>query len=628
MAFAAPLALTPLRFRAAAISPRCAPALHPRPARLRRAPAPAACAAPAKPQKATPALPLAEVLRLALPEWRSLALGVLASLVTSGVMLLTPVAYGRVLDAAARGGGALFAGARWLLALYAAGAACRLAEVLLMRDAAERIVYSLRVRVFSALVRSDVATLDAAPVGDLLSRLSADTTALQRVLTDDVVRLLQGALEAAAAAVVLLGLSRRLGALVLASAPLSVGAGVLYGARAARVAREVSTGFARANAVAAEQLGGIRIVKSFAREGFAEARYAARAREVLRLGRAAARADAVLQGWNRLVASATTAAVLLLGGRLVAAGALSVGGLAAAVLYAGGVLAGLGKLSAGVGEAVRASGAADRVLQILGTAPSIERARGADIGYGVELDARQGALEFRDVWFRYPGTGRDVLRGASFTVGAGGSAAFVGGSGAGKSTALALVSRFYDPTAGKVLLDGRELGEYELRAVRERLVGIVSQEPYLIAGTIAENIAFGREDASRAEVEAAAAAAGVTEFAGRMEGGLNTTVARLSGGEQQRVMIARCLAKRPKVMVLDEPTSALDRRSEALVNETIERLIRDEELTVILISHRLATVRHCETIVVFEQGEVAEQGGHDELVQKDGAYCKLLRGVR
>lgn len=562
------------------------------------------------------------MLQLARPEWLSLLLGVLASLASSTVLLLTPIAFGRVLDivssfhrtGVAAGLDELTRGARRLLLFYLIGALCRLADVALMRVAGETIVASLRTRVFSKIIRADVAELDSTTTGELMSRMSSDTTALQRVMTDDVVKLLQGGLEALVGCVMLFVLCRKLAVIVYLTVPLTAGAGVFYGNRTADLAKKVSTAFANASGVASEQLNGIRIVKSFAREGFAEAKYNAKVRDVLALGKKAAWADAVLQMWNRGVFQITTCAILLLGGRLVAAGSLSVGAMMAYVLYTSSLMSALGKFSSGVGEFIRASGSVDRIMKILGTKPSIEVGKVrkriskeyADIGYGVDYSEKKGVLEFRDVSFKYPRSEREILKKINFEVPAGGSIAFVGGSGAEKSTTLSLLSRFYDPSSGEIALDSKPLNDYDLRGLRENIVGIVSQSPYVIAGTIAENIAFGREDATREEIEQAATAAGVTQFANRMPDGLDTVVSQLSGGEQQRLMIARCLAKNPLIMVLDEPTSALDRRSEALVNETIERLIRDTERTLILISHRLLTVRHCDGILVFENGEVVE----------------------
>lgn len=505
----------------------------------------------------------------------------------------------------------------------------KFAEVALVRRAGERVVANLRSRVFSALVRSDVATLDKSSTGELLSRLSSDTTVLQRVLTDDFVKLMQGALETLVGCIMLFVLCKPLALFVYLTVPLTVSAGMWYGNRTARLAKQVSEAFARASQVAAEQLDGIRIVKSFGREAFSEMRYSSRVKDVLKLGEKAAVADGVLQMWNRTVFQLNTCAIFYMGGRFVAAGNLGVGAMMSFVLYTSNLMVAVGKLSSGIGEVIRAGGAVERIMSILGTKPSIEQKiysrKGAMVGYGVE---KRGALEFRDVSFRYPGSNRDVLKNIDFEVAAGGSLALIGESGAGKSTTLALLSRFYDPTSGEILLDGRPLSEYDLRKLREEIVGTVSQDAYVISGTIADNIGFGREDATREEIEEAANAAGVMQFANRLSSGLDSSVVGLSGGEQQRLMIARCLLKRPKVMVLDEFSSKLDRVNEALVNETVEKLIRDEDRTVILISHRLATVRHCDRIVVFEKGEVVEQGSHDDLLKMNGAYCRLLNAIR
>lgn len=581
------------------------------------------------------------VIQLALPEWRIISLGMLASLITASVFLVTPLAFGRVIEvvssyAAAKPTESLSAltkAARRLLLVYLFGAVCRLSEVALMHFAAERVVYTLRKRVFSAMVRSDVATLDATTTGDLLSRLSNDVSVMQTIMTEEVVKLLQGGLEAAVCCTMLFVICPSLAAAGFVVVPLSVLAGLYYGNRTATFSESATTAFARASHVAEEQLSGIRIVKSFARESYAEALYTDSIREVLRLECTAGFADAVLQAWNRGIFTVNTTGILLFGGRLVASGSLRIGAMMAFILYASNLMGALGKLSSGMGEIVRASGAVERIITILETEPSIERRglgseKSVDNDNGVDYTAKQGALEFRNVSFKYPGNDRKILKNLSFKVPAGGSVAFVGESGAGKSTTLSLLCRLYDPSSGEVLLDGKPLQDFELLSLRENVVGIVSQEPFLISGTIADNIAFGRSDASRDDVVEAATAAGVTQFSDRLRNGLDTVVTRLSGGEQQRVMIARCLAKRPKVMVLDEPTSALDRRSAALVNDSIASLIQDKERTVIIISHKLTSVQQCDSILVFDQGEVVEQGTHEELLARNGAYCKLLRGVK
>lgn len=200
---------------------------------------------------------------------------------------------------------------------------------------------------------------------------------------------------------------------------------------------------------------------------------------------------------------------------------------------------------------------------------------------------------------------------------------------AGKSTAVTLLLRFYDPTTGDILVDGKSLREYDVRYVRKHLVGIVPQDPVLFTGTIADNIGFGKENASENEIEAAAYDAGVTEFVCRLPDGLNTMIGpaagTLSGGEKQRVMIARCLIKKPRIIILDEATSALDATSEVMVNETIERLMKDSRRTIVLISHRLSIARKCDRIVVLERGHVREIGNHTDLAKKpDGLYSELL----
>jgi ABC-type multidrug transport system fused ATPase/permease subunit len=292
----------------------------------------------------------------------------------------------------------------------------------------------------------------------------------------------------------------------------------------------------------------------------------------------------------------------------------------------------------GGGEVIRCGGSISRVVQILGTTPSIEQERSASKGDGEngresERDVDiEGSIAFENVSFAYP-TRKHVpaLRNVSFSVPAGTSIALVGRSGGGKSTVVQLLQRFFEPSEGSVRIDGRPLNSYDLSYLRRHLVGVVPQDPVVFTGTIADNISFGKpEGATESEILVAARDAGVLEFSSRLPKGLDTVVGPssggLSGGEKQRVMIARCLLKNPPVLLLDEATSALDATSEAMVNTTIERLMADRRRTVVVVTHRMSIAQRCDRVVVLDRGTVCEEGPHADLAKNPNSmYSQLLR---
>lgn len=594
-----------------------------------------------------------EVLKLAKKERVRVVCGVFGALLSAGILLLTPAALGRVLDAVAKGAEArrsLYGEGMLLLGLYVIGAAAKFVEVAMLRLAGERIVFDLRMRVMGKLVGSDVAEIEKSSAGMMLSRLQSDSYDFQAVVTKDLPSLVTGFFESVLGFAILWRLCPPLFPVVAATVPLTVVAANFYGKRTARVSKRLSAALARASDVASEQLGGIRVVKAFAREALAIEKYRGALAEVTRNGNLVAVADGTMQAWNRLVFTVKTVAVLLLGAAHVASGALTVGGLFSFAIYTSNIAAAMGKFTGGWGELVRSSGSIARVLEILATKPVIEEWEekasgsvdacldGMDIEDGEAVDAGAAAargvagnIEFRNVTFSYPSrrTQTPALSDMSFKIPAGSSVAICGRSGGGKSTMAALLSRFHDPTSGTVLIDGKPIDEYTLKHLRGNLIGLVPQNAVLFTGSIRDNIEFGKPGASKEEVETAALDAGVMEFASRLPKGLDTpvgpSVGTLSGGEKQRVMIARCLCKRPRILLLDEATSALDAASEAMVNASIEKLMKNRNRTVVLISHRLSIAKRCDNILVLERGVLRESGSPHVLAEdKTGLYAELL----
>jgi ATP-binding cassette subfamily B protein len=400
---------------------------------------------------------------------------------------------------------------------------------------------------------------------------------------------------------------------------IAIGA-VAYGRRIRRLSRKVQDAIADGQAVAEESIAGIRTVRAFAAEEAEQGRYGSAIDRALALARKRILASALFMAATTFAGYASAALVFWYGGKLVARGEMSAGDLTSFLVYTLLVGFALGALADLWADFVRSLGAAERVFEILDRRPGMEN-RG-----GRSLDRLEGAVALESVGFRYPGRPDvEVLRDLSLAVAPGEVVALVGPSGAGKSTIAALLLRFYDPGRGTVRMDGVDLRELDPLWLR-RQIGLVAQEPLLFSTSIAENIRYGRPDASDEEVEAAARAANAESFIAQFPDRYRTLVGergiQLSGGQKQRIAIARALLVDPRILVLDEATSALDAESEHLVREALERLM--EGRTTLVIAHRLSTVRGADRVVVLDRGAIVESGRHDDLVAAGGLYRRLV----
>jgi len=576
--------------------------------------------------EATPSLDravLRRMLALARPYWRLLAVGGVCLVAESGLGLVLPTLAGDLIDGVVgEGGPGLRRIGGILVVVFLAQAVFGIAQGYLLTYAGERLVADLRRTLYRHLQGLSVGFFDGRRVGDLVSRLTNDATTIRGALTTNLLSFLQQGITLLGGVALVVAIDWRLVAVVLAVVPPLVGVGVLFGNRLQRLTTREQEALGEATTVLEETLSGVRSVKAFGREPYEIGRYEGSVGRGFGFALQRARLNAAFGPTVMGLGYLALTGVLVFGAREVASGRLSAGELVSSLLYLVLAVGSLGGLTGGYAQLRQASGAAVRLFELLDTAPEIADAP----------DARplptpvRGSIAFEEVSFRY---GREagtpwVFERFSLAIAPGETVALVGPSGAGKTTLVNLVLRFYDPAAGRVLLDGHDLRRVTAQSLREA-IGVVPQEPVLFGGSVAENIAYGRLGATPAEIEAAARAANAHNFIEELPAGYETAVGergvKLSGGQRQRIAIARAVLKDPRLLLLDEATSALDNAAEAAIQAALARLMADR--TTLVIAHRLSTVERADRIVVLDRGRIVEQGRHAELLARGGLYYRL-----
>jgi ABC transporter fused permease/ATP-binding protein len=573
---------------------------------------------PRRPDRAT----IRRLVALGRSELPRLVGGTVFLILGSLTSLLYPQGLKVVIDGAQHGAGPALID-RTALAMAAIslvfGASIAIRYVL-FSIAGERVVTRLREQLYRAILDQEIAFFDARRTGELTSRLSSDTAVLQNAVSVNVSLALRSLAQAVGGVAFLVYTSPRLTALMLAVVPAVALGAVTYGRRVRRLARDVQDALAGAGEIAEESIAGVRTVRAFTAELEEARRYAGAVGKALALARKRILAGGTFMAVASFASYGAAALVIWYGGRLVLHGQMTPGQLTSFLVYTLIVAFSLGGLADLWADLMRATGAAERVFELLDRVPAIPAEGGA------RPAAAAGAVALAAVRFAYP-TRSDVpvLDGVDLQIARGEVVALVGPSGAGKSTVAALLLRFYDPQDGRVSFDGRDLRSLDPRWLRAQ-IGTVAQEPILFATTVADNIRYGRPGASDADVEAAARAANAHPFVSRFPDGYRTLVGergvQLSGGQKQRVAIARALLKDPRLLVLDEATSALDAESEHLVREALERLMRGR--TTLIIAHRLSTVKGADRVVVLDGGRIVQSGPHARLVAEDGLYRRLV----
>jgi ABC transporter fused permease/ATP-binding protein len=534
--------------------------------------------------------------------------------------LLYPQAFRIILDDMALGPDVLRRDILAMVAIVAVQAVSIGLRMHLFTVAGERIVARLRKALYGRLLEQEVAFFDARRTGELVSRLASDTTVLQTAVTTNASMAARNLLLMVGGLTLMYLTSPPLSLLMLGLVPpIAFGAWVT-GKRIEKQSKAAQDALAASGHVAEETLGSLRTVRSFAREAAETERYGEAVWLSFKLARVRMRGIAIFVAVAYFASFASLAAVLWLGLQQVVEGQLSKGELLQFILYGGTVAFAMGGMGEIWAELMKARGASARVFELLDRVPAMPLSGGA------RPAAVVGRIELRGVRFHYPSRPEvAALQDVDLVIEPGEVVALVGPSGAGKSTVAALIPRFYDPQAGLVLLDGRDLRTLDPSWLRAQ-IGAVAQEPILFSTSIAENIRYGRPGAGDADVEAAARAANAHDFIAALPQGYATAVGergvQLSGGQKQRVAIARALLKDPAILILDEATSALDAGSEALVKEALDRLMRGR--TSLVIAHRLSTVRDSDRVVVLDAGRVVQSGPHDRLAREDGLYRRLV----
>ncbi len=561
---------------------------------------------------------LSGIFKFVLPYKLNFLLGMVFLLFSSLTLLTFPYIAGKLIDAAS--------GKNWilndinsiafiLLGILLVQSIFSFFRVWLFAKVSERSMRDIRISLYKQLVQLPMTFFDKRRTGELISRITSDVGQLQDTFSITLAELFRQVITLIAGVVFLLVTTPKLTLFMLASFPILVIIAMVFGKYIRTLSKQTQDELASANVIVEETLQSIITVKSFSGEEFESKRYSAGLNKVVNVALKAAGFRGAFISFIIFALFGGIVAVMWYGASLVATGEMSVGDLVSFVLYTtfiGGSIAGLGDIYSQVQKAI---GASERIIEILEESPEVSTADYQKVPVA-------GNISFSNVGFSYPTRPEmEVLKDINFKISSGEKIALAGHSGAGKSTIIQLLLKFYEVNKGSILVDEKPLSEWNLKQIRAS-IGIVPQEVLLFGGSIKENIAYAKPDASEEEIIAAAKKANAWQFISKFPEGLETTVGergvKLSGGQRQRVAIARAILKNPAILILDEATSSLDAESEHLVQEALDELMKGR--TTIIIAHRLATIRKVDKIYVLKDGEIVEEGNHEQLSMKENGF--------